>query len=162
MSFIQKNLAPNERIIHLGKLHWWIYVKSLFFLILGTLLAFGSTTGSGVSAAGGFLMACAVIGLLITYVGQKSSEFALTNKRVMFKTGVFSRKMVELQLNKADGMQIEQSLLGRVFNFGKVRVTSTGVVENFYPVADPFGFKKQVNEAIEGSFANSRSAAQYS
>ena len=154
MSFIQKNLALNERIIHLGKLHWWIYVKSVFFLILGILLAFGAEAGSGTSAVGVFLLICAVISIVMTYIGQKSSEFALTNKRVIFKTGLFSRKMIELQLNKADGMQIEQSLLGRMFNFGKVRVTSTGVVENFYPVADPFGFKKQVNQAIEDSFVN--------
>lgn len=151
MSFIEKNLAPNERIIHLGKLHGWIYVKSIFFLILGIILTFASTTGSGTSAAGVFLLVCALISLLVIYATQKSSEFALTNKRVIFKTGLFSRKMVELQLNKADGMQIEQSLLGRMFNFGKVKVTSTGIVENFYPVADPFGFKKKVNNAVEES-----------
>jgi uncharacterized membrane protein YdbT with pleckstrin-like domain len=89
---------------------------------------------------------------------SKIVEVALTNKRVMFKTGLFSRKLVELQLNKSEGMQIEQGLLGRVFNFGKVKITSGGVIEYFYPVADPFGFKKKVNEAIEGSFINNPSA----
>jgi hypothetical protein len=74
MSFIEKNLAPGERIIVFSKLHWWIYVKSLFFLILGALLAFGSKSGSGISAVGALILICSIVGLLIVYIGQKSSR----------------------------------------------------------------------------------------
>jgi uncharacterized membrane protein YdbT with pleckstrin-like domain len=94
-----------------------------------------------------------VVVLLIAIMIGRSSEFAITNKKVMLKTGVFSRKLVELQLNKSEGLQVSQGILGRLFNFGTIKITSGGVVEKFAFLANPFEFKKQVNNAIEGSFA---------
>ena len=146
MSFIEKNLSTNEKVIKIAKLHWWIYVKSILVLALALLLLKDSP------GVGAFLLICALIGLIVTFLGRRTSEFGITNKRVIFKTGLFSTKMVELQLNKAEGMQISQGFLGRIFNFGSIRITSGSVIENFSPIANPFGFKKQVNDAVETSF----------
>ncbi|MCO5935127.1 PH domain-containing protein [Mucilaginibacter sp. RB4R14] len=88
----------------------------------------------------------------MTIITYQSSEFVVTNKRVILKTGLIKRKFCEIQLNKSEGLQIEEGMLGRVLGFGKVRITSGGVVEVFSPIAKPFEFKKQINNAIEGSF----------
>lgn len=149
MSFIEKNLSNNERIIYRSKLHWIIYFRGVFLFALGLLI------GRASYAACGFLVTVGAISLLMAFVVGASSEFAVTNKRVILKTGMIKRKFCEIQLNKSEGLQIEEGIMGRIFGYGKIRITSGGVVEVFSPVANPFEFKKQINNAIEGSFTNS-------
>jgi len=152
MSFIEKNLATNEKVIYKGNLHWWIYMKNVLLILLGVIIC-SSAKSSGANAVGGILVFFALIGLVGAYMRSKSSEFVVTNRRIMLKTGVLKRKLVELQLNRAEGLSVDQGIIGRMFNFGSIIVTSGGVKEVFSPIAQPFEFKKQVNNAIEGSFA---------
>lgn len=146
MSFIEKNLSTNERILYKSKLHWIIYIRGLFLAVLGLLV------GSASYSACGFLVFIGVLSLITAFIVDKSSEFAVTNKRVILKTGLLSRKFCEIQLNKSEGLQIEEGVLGRMFGYGKMRVSSGGVIEVFSPIAKPFEFKRQINNAIEGSF----------
>lgn len=147
MSFIEKNLALNEQIIYKGKIHWYIYLRGIFFIVLS--LCVGATS----YALTGFLFLIGCISLILAIMVVSSSEFAVTNRRVILKTGVLKRNFVELQLNKSDGLRIEQGIMGRMFNFGSVKITSTGVTESYAFLANPFEFKKNVNNAVEGSFA---------
>jgi len=155
MSFIEKNLSANEKIIYSAELHWYIYVRGILFLAVAIIVAVFAS-GKNYSTAG-YIFAGIIGVLAITYLVNafsivKSTEFVVTNKRVMVKTGIVNRKLIELQLNRSEGMTIEQGILGRIFNFGTIRITSGGVVETFFGVADPYEFKKHVNNAIEGSF----------
>jgi uncharacterized membrane protein YdbT with pleckstrin-like domain len=152
MSFIEKNLANNEKIVYKGNLHWWIYMKNILLIVFGVIIinAAKNNLGSGV---GGVFVMIALIGLVGAYMRSKSSEFVVTNRRIMLKTGVLRRKLVELQLNRAEGLSVDQGIIGRMFNFGSIIVTSGGVKEVFSPIAKPYEFKKQVNNAIEESFA---------
>jgi len=143
MSFVQKNLSANETIVYQTKLHWWVFVPGGVFLIAGILLI-SQSAGLGSS-----LIFIALIMLLAAYLNKQSSEFVVTTKRVILKTGLISRKLVEIQLNKADGLIVEQGLIGRILNFGGVRVTSAGVTNAFAPMDEPFVFKKHINEAVE-------------
>lgn len=146
MSFIEKNLSANERIVYKAKLHWFIYLRGVLLVALALLI------GKSSYAACGFLFSIGVISLFIAFMVDRSSEFAVTNKRVILKTGFMKRKFCEIQLNKSEGLQIEEGIMGRILSFGKLKITSGGVIEVFSPVAKPFEFKKQVNNAIEGSF----------
>ena len=65
---------------------------------------------------------------------------------------MLKRQFAELQLNRSDGLIVEQGILGRILNFGTIKITSGGIVEKFPLLAKPFEFKKQVNNAVEGSF----------
>jgi uncharacterized membrane protein YdbT with pleckstrin-like domain len=151
MSFIEKNLANNEKIVYKGNLHWWIYMKNILLIVLGIIIinAAKSNVGSGV---GGLFVIFALIGLIGAYMRSRSSEFVVTNRRIMLKTGALKRKLVELQLNRAEGLMVDQGIIGRMFNYGSIIVTSGGVREVFSPIAQPYEFKKQVNNAIEESF----------
>jgi uncharacterized membrane protein YdbT with pleckstrin-like domain len=119
------------------------------------LVVLGVLIGSASYAACGFLFTIGVCSLIIAFIVDQSSEFAVTNKRVILKTGFIKRKFCEIQLNKSEGLQIEEGVMGRMLGYGKVRITSGGVVEIFSPIAKPFEFKKQINNAIEGSFVTS-------
>jgi uncharacterized membrane protein YdbT with pleckstrin-like domain len=150
MSFIEKNLSTNEQILFKGKLHWYIYLRFVFFFILGLL------TSSLSMALAGFLFFVSALSLVSAIMVSSSSEFAVTNRRIILKTGILKRKFTELQLNKSEGMLIEQGIVGRMFNFGTLKITSAGVTEKYTYLAKPFEFKRQVNNAIEGSLATSR------
>jgi len=152
MSFIEKNLSNNEQIVYRGKIHWYIYLRCIFFFILGLL-----TSGVSVALAG-FLFFIGIVSFFLALMLASSTEFAVTNKRVVLKTGVLKRKLIELQLNKSEGLKIEQGIVGRVFNFGTIKITSAGVTENYSYLSKPFEFKRQVNNAIEGSFTTNPSS----
>jgi len=153
MSFIEKNLSTNERISYKGKIHWYIYLRGVFFFILGFL-------ASNVSVAlSGFLFFVGIISLILAGMVAGSSEFAITNRRIILKTGVLKRKFIELQLNKSEGLRIEQGIMGRMFNFGTIKITTAGVTETYSYLADPFQFKKRINDAVENSFGNNPNAA---
>ncbi|MDB5136303.1 MAG: rane-flanked domain [Mucilaginibacter sp.] len=152
MSFIEKNLASNEKIVYTTGLHWWVYFKNILLLVLGIIFVRSSGGIGAAESFGAFLVFVGLIGSVYAFFVSKSSEFAITNKRVILKTGILKRKLVELQLNKAEGLRVEQGIIGRMFNFGSIKITSGGVTESFSPLAKPFDFKKQVNNAVEGSF----------
>jgi uncharacterized membrane protein YdbT with pleckstrin-like domain len=151
MSFIEKNLANNEKIVYKGNLHWWIYMKNVLLIVLGVIIA-SSAKSDTANSIGGIIVFIALIGLVGAYMRSKSSEFVVTNRRIMLKTGVLKRKLVELQLNRAEGLSVDQGIIGRMLNYGSIIVTSGGVKEVFSPIAQPYEFKKQINNAIEGSF----------
>jgi len=153
MSFIEKNLANNERIVYKANLHWWIYAKNVLLIILGLIVALASGKSEGGKAVGGILIFIALLGFVGAFMRASSSEFVVTNRRVMLKTGVLKRKLVELQLNRAEGLKVDQGIIGRIFNYGSIIVTSGNVTETFSPIAKPYEFKKEINNAIEGSFA---------
>jgi uncharacterized membrane protein YdbT with pleckstrin-like domain len=153
MSFIEKNLSVNERILYTTQIHWYIYLRGLFITLLGIIIAASASKPDNfVNGLVGLLVFVGIVLLINAFLVSKSSEFAVTNKRVVLKTGVLKRQLVELQLNRAEGLVVSQSIMGRIFNFGSIRITSGGVTETFSRIAAPFEFKKQVNNAIETSF----------
>jgi uncharacterized membrane protein YdbT with pleckstrin-like domain len=153
MSFIEKNLANNERIVYKAKLHWVIYLRGILLIAFGFLFGASAKDSQGLMAFGGFLVFCGIISLISAYMKASSSEFVVTNRRVMLKTGVLKRHFIELQLNRADGLSVDQGIMGRIMDYGSIIVVSGGSREVFSPIAGPYEFKKQINNAIEGSFA---------
>ena len=71
------------------------------------------------------------------------------NKRVIFKTGLNSHKIVDLQLSKAEAIAFNESVWGVIFNFGSLVVTTSGA-RNVYPcIGDPLSFRKAISEEID-------------
>jgi len=75
-------------------------------------------------------------------------NFAVTNKRVILKTGVISRRVLDLVLAKCEGLQIKQSVLGRIFNFVTITITTGGDTSSYPFIAAPQRFKKEINQQI--------------
>ena len=138
-SYIEEALVKDEKLVHLGHISLW----SLWHLIaVGVLLlpAFG----------------LGLIFLVIAYVRYKSVELAVTTKRLIVKHGFVRRQTVEINLNRVESIQVEQGLLGRLFNFGTLIVAGTGTSHApLTGIAEPMGFRKAFIEAQDGG----RSAA---
>lgn len=81
------------------------------------------------------------------WINRSTSEFAVTNRRVIVKVGWIRRRSLETLLMKVEGIQVEQSILGRILNYGTITITGTGGSrEVFDRIAAPLEFRRKVQE----------------
>lgn len=93
----------------------------------------------GLSLGPGFII------LLAAFIKRQSSDFAVTNKRIMMKVGVFRMRSIELLLSKVEAIAVDQSLLGRIFGYGNIVVTgSGGTKETFSHIQALLEFRRAV------------------
>ncbi len=146
MPYVEKNLTKDEKVIQKAKLHWFIYVRALvIFLFSFLFLNDPDTHGIGI-----FFITLSLALLLSAWIQTKTTELAVTNKRVIAKYGLISRQTIELNLNKIEGLNVNQGVTGRIFNFGDVIINGTGGKQSpIKYIARPLTFRKTVNEAIE-------------
>jgi uncharacterized membrane protein YdbT with pleckstrin-like domain len=148
MGYVDKNLLPGETVIYRAHLHPIIFALPAFLAIVGVLLvavALTSTTLVALAVAGVLVVVAAVIVALPRYIRLKSSEFAITEKRVLVKTGVVRRHTLELLLSKVETIGVEQGVLGRMLNYGTITVVGTGgTKEPFTGISHPLEFRRQV------------------
>jgi uncharacterized membrane protein YdbT with pleckstrin-like domain len=132
MSYLEESLSKDEVIFKVFKFHWIIKLVIFLCLIL-SLITFGIT----------LIIALYFVIMLYT------TEQAITNKRVVFKNGLIARKTEEMNLNRVETVEVEQSILGRIFGYGDVKLTGTGssfVIFKF--VEDPLEVRKIITEAL--------------
>lgn len=132
-SYVEDALVKDERIIHVGHISLW----SLSHLIaLGVLLlpAFG----------------LGLIFLVMAYIRYKTTELAITSKRVIAKFGFISRRTVEINISKVESIQVDQGILGRLFDFGTLLVSGAGDPQAPIPgISEPMAFRRAFIEAQE-------------
>lgn len=81
---------------------------------------------------------------------MRTTEFAITNRRIIAKTGFIRRHTLEIFLQKIESIEVNQNILGRLLNFGSVTVTGTGSTkESFKAIKDPLTLRKYINQIIE-------------
>ena len=133
-SYVEGALVKDERIVHTGHISLW---SMWHLIVLGLVLlpAFG----------------LGLIFLVIAYVRYKATELAVTTKRVIVKHGFIRRTTVEINLNKVESIQVDQGVLGRVFDFGTLVVAGTGASHApITGIAAPMAFRKAFIEAQDG------------
>lgn len=150
MGYIDRHLLPGEAVGYRTKLHWKVYIGPLLLVLLVLvplgILALASTHQILAVIPG----VAAIVVLFIAFLKRQSSEFAVTNKRVILKLGVFNTRSVELLLTKVEGITVTQSLGGRLFGFGAIVVTgSGGTQEPFTGIQAPLEFRQAVQAATE-------------
>jgi len=95
-----------------------------------------------------------VVLLGAAFIRRRSSEYAVTSKRVIVKVGVMQTRSVELLLNKVEGITVTQGVMGKVFGYGEIVITgSGGTKEPFDGIQAPFDFRRAVQAATEGGSA---------
>ena len=150
MSYIDGNLLEGERVVFRTRLHWKLLVGPGLFL-LATLVPPAwlylqqSWTGWVLIAPGAGLVV-----LLAAIVKRTSSDFAVTNKRVMMKTGIFNTRSVELLLSKIEAIAVNQTLGGRMLGYGNIVVTGSGGTEEaFSDIQAPLEFRRAVQSVTD-------------
>jgi uncharacterized membrane protein YdbT with pleckstrin-like domain len=150
MSYIDRNLIAGERVVYRTRLHWLVYAVPVLFSVVVLLpIAWFLANGSWQSFAW-VPLALVLVVLLPAVVKRQSSDFAVTNKRVMMKAGVFTTRSIELLLNKIEAIAVDQSLLGRLFGYGDIVVTgSGGTREAFSHIQSPLEFRRAVQSVSD-------------
>lgn len=151
MSYVDQHLMAGEKVVHRATLHWILFLPPAVITGLLLLLFLPMAIGSGDVGAGATILLVFVLlsGLmfLARFISYKSSEFAITNKRVIIKVGFIRRRSLEILLQKIESIGVDQPMLGRVLDYGTITVSGTGGSKEAFPqIAQPFAFRKKVQE----------------
>jgi len=150
MSYIEKNLMNGESIVYRGKLHWVVFLWSIILFVIAILffVVGGDTAGVG-HLFGIIALIIAITTGIAAIINYTTSEFGITNKRVMVKVGFIRRNSLEVLLNKVEGIQVNQGIFGRILGFGSITVSGTGGTKDpFHKIDAPLEFRKKVQEQI--------------
>jgi len=146
MSYIDKNLMNGEKILYRGKLHWAVFLWPIIWFIVAIMFFCGA---GDTAAAGGLFVLIAIVTGIASFINYTTSEFGITNKRVIVKVGFIRRNSVEVLLNKVEGIQVNQGILGRILGFGSITVSGTGGTKDpFHKIDAPLEFRKRAQEQI--------------
>ena len=151
MSYVQSILGQDEQVLLLAKMHWVNYIRAIVLAVLALLVAgFGVVAITVIAfVVAGLLLVLALIAFVRIYLNVSSTELAVTNQRVIYKTGMLKRHTMEQQLNRIDSVSVDQTYLGRVLGFGEVDIRGSG--NSFTPthkIAHPLEFRKAVQTGI--------------
>ena len=146
MSYIEKNLMSGESVIYSAKLHWVVFLWPAIWLVIA-LIMFSS--GGDAAAAGGGAIVIAILTGIASFINYSTSEFGITNKRVLAKVGFIRRNSLEVLLTKVEGIQVNQGILGRMLGYGSVVVSGTGGSKDpFHKISAPLEFRRKAQEQI--------------
>lgn len=147
MSYVDQSLTPGETVILRGVLHWWIYAGPAACLVAGFL---GISSDGNLVPIGYGLIFAGLLFALRSWIAAKSTEVAITSKRVIAKTGLVSRSTVELSHTKVESLKVDQSIAGRLLGFGTLTLCgSGGTATPIANIAAPMEFRRRALEAIE-------------
>ncbi len=117
--YVENNLISGEKIEYKTTYHWVIFfsLRALFTLFIAPI------------------------------IDRTTDEFTITNKRVVIKTGLISRKTVELNLTKIESVNVDQTIMGRILGFGTITIIGIGGTrEAFVNIRKPLEFRKKFQE----------------
>ena len=130
MSYIDDSLIEGEKILHKARVSWWSQFGLLFF---------------------GVVLLAVLVGLFLliaAWIRVRSTEIAITNRRVIAKFGFVKRDTVEINLDKVEALRVEQGFFGRMLNFGTIFISGAGTsVAPIKDIADPLVFRRKFMEA---------------
>ncbi|WP_156461289.1 PH domain-containing protein [Devosia sp. Root436] len=149
MSYIDFILQPEERVLSIGKMHWITYLRGLVALVVGIVLLFANVDANGLALfirlAGWVMIGLGLVAIGRSWLEQFTTEIAVTNRRVIQKRGLVWRKTGEMNMGKVESVQVDQSILGRILDYGTIAVHGTGSgIEGLHHIARPL----QVRSAI--------------
>jgi uncharacterized membrane protein YdbT with pleckstrin-like domain len=152
MSYLRHILQPGETVVFDGHLHWIIYRKAIFFLIC-TLIAVGAAvhfqeTQYPWAASLALVLVFGLLALLFAihaWWRSFTTEIAVTPARVIYKSGFIQRHTAEMNMDKVESVDVDQSLLGRILGYGTVDIRGTGAsIEQLEYIAHPLELRNAI------------------
>ncbi|KKB53118.1 hypothetical protein HMPREF1212_01281 [Parabacteroides sp. HGS0025] len=147
MKSLTTYLQYGEVVMYRARIHIFLFLQPAILLAIGYLCYLDTvrlTHYWGIT-----LLFLGLVSLVQRVLVKIGSLYLVTNKRVIIKTGVISRRVIELVLMKCEGIYATQTVMGRIFGYGTIIVTTGGATNCYYYVADPFRFKMEINMQIK-------------
>ncbi len=150
MSYVESQLLPGETVRHRAHLHWIVFVAPMALSFLFAAIGMPLIAINNLGAVAWLLLLPLVSApLLWALIIHKTSEFAVTDKRVIIKVGWIRRRTLETLLGKVEGIGVDQGILGRMLGYGTITVTGTGgTKEPFSNISQPLEFRRQVQAQV--------------
>ena|SRR3990167_1153903 len=161
MPYIRENLLSDETLIFATRPHWIIFMPAVLSFIIALLcymygaryFMFDAEIWHGYRLYEMVSMVVGAVGvywLLTAFITYKTSEYGVTDKRVLMKTGWVRRTSVELFLRKLEAINVDQSIPGRLLNYGTIMIIGTGGTNDPYLyVPTPLHFRKIVQQQVD-------------
>ncbi len=173
MLYVQQSLGPDEELVHVGEFHWFYTLNAFMAILWGIagsviviaagvfmyrqmgLLPYGISWLEAVRAIHPGLRICAfvifILGLMSfarMMVIKVTTEIAITNNRLIYKRGLIARQVGEMSVDRIEGVNILQSIFGRIFNYGRIAIRGMGIGEVILPpIQDPVAFRQAIERA---------------
>ncbi len=179
MLYIQQSLAEDEKLIHVAKFHWMydvLAVMNLVFFIglsVGVMvialiaepMLFGGSKAHnvgffdqlkglhpGVLIVSAFIFLMGLLKFAQLMIVKATTEIAITTSRLSYKRGLVARYVGEINVDRIEGVNVLQGVLGRMFGYGRVMVRGTGVGDILLPpIEQPIRFRKAIEVARTGN-----------
>jgi uncharacterized membrane protein YdbT with pleckstrin-like domain len=154
MKYVERVIQPGETVQYLSTIHWIVYVPSFFFLIAGAI-GFALMAKSGADPLALSLTlplvltgAACIAGLLSfihAWFKRWTTELAVTDRRIIYKRGFIRRHTIEMNMDKVESVDVDQSFWGRILNYGTIIVHGTGGgLEPLRRIDSPIEFRNGV------------------
>ena len=149
MSYSDKNLLPNEELLFRTKKHPIIFLYPLIVLIAAVYVS------QQMAADALFIQLSWVLPLIALGYGASvaleyiTSDFTVTNRRVLMREGFFTRHATELRMQTISQVNIDQGLIGQLLNYGTVSLNAFGAFDSYTLIAKPYEFRRYINEQLD-------------
>jgi uncharacterized membrane protein YdbT with pleckstrin-like domain len=149
--YIEEILQPGEKVLYSTNAHWIFYLPAILAWIAAVILLVLSRATTTESITLLCLSAAAVIAIVAVYWTAKAwfhrwtTETDVTNLRVVHKSGFIKRRTFEMSLDKVESVDVNQSILGRILNYGDVTILGVGEgKETISTIASPLAFRNYI------------------
>jgi uncharacterized membrane protein YdbT with pleckstrin-like domain len=152
MSYVQRVLQPGEQVRQISSIHWILYWPGVSVALLAVIAYWLSETMrlTGFWRYMAYALALVAVVLLIQQWFQWwVTEIAITNRRVIYNKGLIRRHTNEMNMDKVESVQIDQSILGRILDYGNVTILGTGegTFETLRTITSPMELRNSITAA---------------
>lgn len=151
--YVDSTLVEGERIIADAHYHWFFWAKRIAACAVMMLICLiVDYAGNWPNIACVVGAAICLIDLACAYIVYTNDEMVITTHRVVLKTGFFSRDIFEMQIQKVETVLVDQSFMGRFFNYGTIACRGTGgTISKRIEIASPLNFRAAFQNAVKES-----------
>jgi uncharacterized membrane protein YdbT with pleckstrin-like domain len=161
-SYVESNLGKDETVKYSARVslwkHWFSFLIGGFFALLA-LMGFASSlssksgAGSWIGAKSGAVLLLIALAVFVwPLIARTTTELVITNKRLIAKFGFISTQSIEIRFDRIESVRVNQSLMGRILNYGDIVVTGTGSTFDPIPnIAGPMKFRAALNQQMEAN-----------
>lgn len=165
MAYIDELLSRDEKILYDGRQHTFVLVGSILteMMLIAVLIAagvaaqtaFANQIAMGMPVGQLILLICGLISVFVLvsaffdYLRWNNEQYIVTDQRVIQIRGVLNKDVIDSSLDKINDVELRQSWLGRIFNYGTIEIlTASDVgINEMRRIAQPLEFKRAMLDA---------------
>ena len=148
MRYIERVLQPGESLIHASKIHWIIYVPGVVVLLASIAVFIVVLDHPNQVLWLALFIGCIAVGffmLFLAWFKRWTTEIDVTDRRIVYKRGFIWRHTVEMNMDKVESVDVDQSILGRLLDYGDITIRGTGIgLEPLRNIEAPLAFRNTV------------------